>query len=183
MATRYRFGENHIPHFVTFAVINWIDALSRPIIKNIVVESLRFSIENKGLLLHAWVLMNNHVHLIISTSDNIKPEDVMRDIKKFTATQILKEIGQPEESRRNWMMWLFKEAGRKNSNNTHYQFWQQDNHPIVLPSQDIALQKLTYIHQNPVRAGIVYEPEHYVYSSAIDYCTNKSGLLPIERLI
>lgn len=183
MATRYRFGENHIPHFVTFAVVNWIDALSRPTAKDILVESLKFSIENKGLLLHAWVLMNNHVHLIISTKDNMKPEDIMRDIKKFTATQIIKEIDKPEESRRNWMMWLFKEAGRKNSNNTYYQFWQQDNHPIALPSQDIALQKLAYIHQNPVRAGIVYEPEHYIYSSAIDYRTEKSGLLPIERLI
>ncbi len=183
MATRYRFGENHIPHFVTFAVVNWIDALSRPAAKDILVESLKFSIENKGLVLHAWVLMNNHVHLIISTKDGTKPEDVMRDIKKFTATQIIKEIDRPEESRQNWMMWLFKEAGRRNSNNTHYQFWQQDNHPIALTTQHIAVQKLTYIHQNPVRAGIVYEPEHYIYSSAIDYCTNKNGLLPIERLI
>ena len=183
MATRYRFSEGHAPHFVTFAVINWVDALSRPAYKDILVESLRFSIVYKGLLLHAWVLMNNHVHLIISSAGENRPEEIMRDIKKYTSRQIIQALDNPMESRRSWMLWLFREAGRKNSNNTNYQFWQQDNHPIQLPTQDIAIQKLTYIHQNPVRAGIVYEPEHYIYSSAIDYCTNNEGLLPIERLI
>jgi hypothetical protein len=79
-------------------------------------------------------------------------------------------------------MWLFKSSGKINPNNEVYQFWQQDNHPIILTSQEMALQKLNYIHENPVRAGIVYEPEHYVYSSAIDYMADKNGLLPIGPL-
>jgi len=57
MATRYRFGDNSLPHFITFEVLNWID---------VVVDSLKYCIEEKGLILHAWVIMTNHVHLIAS---------------------------------------------------------------------------------------------------------------------
>ena len=66
MATRYRFGDSEISHFITFAVVNWIDALSRPSYKDIVVESLKYCQLEKGLRLHAWIIMSNHVHLIAS---------------------------------------------------------------------------------------------------------------------
>jgi REP element-mobilizing transposase RayT len=182
MATRYRFADCYIPHFITFSVVNWLDALSRPAYKDIVVNSLKYCINNKGLVVHAWVIMNNHVHMVISANGDEKLEDIVRDFKKFTASKLLAEIEQPAESRRSWMMWLFSAAGKINSNNTHYQFWQQDNHPIALTDKRIAQQKIDYIHNNPVRAGIVYAPEYYVYSSAVDYYQLKNGLLPIELL-
>ncbi len=182
MATRYRFTENHIPHFVTFATVQWIDALSRPIYKDIFVSSLKYSIENKGLKLHAWVIMNNHVHLIISSEDTALA-DIMRDVKKYTSVQIVKAIKENSgESRKNWMLWLFESAGKQNINNTNFQFWQQDSHPIALDNDKIARQKLDYLHDNPVRAGIVFEPQQYVYSSAGDYYTRQMGMLPIEPL-
>jgi putative transposase len=132
MATRYRFGDNDYAHFVTFSVIKWIDALSRPQYKDIVVASLKYCIQNKGLLLHAWVIMNNHVHLIISSKEN-KLEDIIRDLKRHTSKELLETIdNNPQESRKGWMMWLFKSAGAANSNNKNYQFWEQDNHPILL---------------------------------------------------
>ena len=77
-------------------------------------------------------------------------------------------------------MWLFKSAGAANSNNKDYQFWQQDNHPIILTSSEIAKQKLDYLHENPVRAGIVHEPQYYVYSSACNYYDTMPGMLPVE---
>jgi putative transposase len=183
MATRYRFGFNYAPHFVTFSVINWVDALSRPHYKDIIVESLKYCIAEKNLIVHAWVIMNNHVHLIISAKEDTKPENILRDLKKFTSKKLIEAIDDPHESRRSWMMWLFKSAGQANSNNTNYQFWQQDNHPIMLSESKMMQQKLNYIHENPVRAGIVFSPEHYVYSSAVDYYLNKEGLVPIELLI
>ncbi len=85
----------------------------------------------------------------------------------------------PEESRKNWMLWLFKEAGKKNSNNKNYQFWRQDNHPIELSTNQLMDQKLAYIHNNPVEAGIVDEPESYLYSSARDY-DGRRGLIKIN---
>lgn len=77
---------------------------------------------------------------------------------------------------------MFKRAGLKNANNKLYQFWQQDNHPIELTSVQMMQQKLDYIHENPVRAGIVYEPQNYKYSSALTYFEDKESLLPIERM-
>ena len=106
--------------------------------------------------------------------------DVLRDFKKFTATQILKSIENEPESRREWLLYMFKFYAKHNSDNRHYQFWQQDNHPIALWTLAVIWQKLTYIHDNPVRAGHVAEPWHYLYSSASDYYLNKKGLIDIE---
>ncbi len=102
MATRYRFGDNENAHFVTFSVVNWIAAFSREDYKEIVVESLRFCIEEKGLKLHAWVIMTNHIHLIISCKVGVKQADILRDFKKFTAKTIIKAIEEnPKESRKD----------------------------------------------------------------------------------
>jgi hypothetical protein len=76
----------------------------------------------------------------------------------------------PTESRKEWMLWMMKRAGLKNSNNKDYQFWQQDNHPIELYNYEMAKQKLDYIHNNPVEAGFVSKPEDWLYSSARNYC-------------
>lgn len=183
MATRYRFGESHVPHFVTTSVINWVDALSRPEHKDIIINSLKFCIENKGLVVHAWVIMNNHIHLVIRAGNDAPLADIMRDFKKHTAKKLLEAIDTPNESRKSWMMWLFSSAGKQNPNNHSYQFWQQDNHPIMLTKGVEIQQKIDYIHDNPVRAGIVYEPDGYMYSSAIDYYRQQPGLLPIETLL
>jgi len=76
------------------------------------------------------------------------------------------------------MLWLFKQAGKSNPNNSNFQFWQQDNHPEELISNDFIDQKLDYIHNNPVLSGLVDEPQHYRYSSARDYAGEK-GLLDL----
>jgi len=133
MATRYRFGDDEMPHFITTSVVNWIDVFSRETYKQILVESLQHCIDNKGLRLHAWV--------------------------------------------------MFKRAGERNGNNHTYQFWQQDNHPVELSTNEMMDQRLTYTHENPVTAGYVWEPQHYRYSSAIDYYTELTGLLPLELLL
>ena len=72
----------------------------------------------------------------------------------------------------------FNRAGKRNANNEIYQFWQQNNHPIELANIEMLQQRLDYLHQNPVEAGLVAIPEHYLYSSAIDYAGGK-GIIPI----
>ena len=183
MATRYRFGDNERPHFITFSVINWIDVFSRENYKEILVQSLQYCISNKGLILHAWVIMSNHVHLIASAKEDYQLTDIMRDLKKFTSKAINAAINENiQESRKDWLIWMFKRAGARNSNNDTYQFWQQDNHPIELTTNDMMEQRLNYLHENPVKAGYVWSAEHYKYSSAVDYYTDEKGLLPIELL-
>ena len=79
------------------------------------------------------------------------------------------------------MIRIFKEAGELNSRNTSYQFWKQDNEPKVIYTPEFAAQKLEYIHNNPVDAGIVEKAEEYIYSSARDYYYGKQcGLIKIE---
>lgn len=179
MSSKYRINDHQALHFVTFATIEWVDALSRPNYKDIIIDSLKYCQAKKGLVVYAYVIMNNHVHLIISACDGFNLSSILRDFKKHTSKTILKSIeDNNKESRKGWMLWLFRSAGTKNSNNTYYQFWQQDNRPIELSNNQMLDQRLNYIHQNPVAERTVNEPEHYVYSSAIDYSGGK-GLLDI----
>lgn len=72
MSERYKIYDDQIPHFITFTVVGWIDVFSREQYKDILCKSLIFCMENKGLRLHAWVIMTNHVHLIVSTEEGKK---------------------------------------------------------------------------------------------------------------
>jgi len=183
MSVKYKTGDNQLPHFLSFSVVEWIDALTRNEYKEIIVESLKHCIENKGLVLNAWIIMSNHVHLIGSAKIDFTISDILRDLKKFTSKQIFNTIkDNPKESRKEWMIYMFERAGKRNSNNKSFQFWQQDNHPIELTNPGILKQKMDYLHENPVRAGIVFKPQHYVYSSAVDYCTNQKGRILVEHL-
>ncbi len=78
---------------------------------------------------------------------------------------------------------MFKFYANFNCNNRNYQIWQQDNHPITLYSEKVIWEKADYIHNNPVRAGIVRKPEDYLYSSAANYKEQRSdGILEIDLL-
>ena len=111
---------------------------------DILLDSLQYCQKEKGLRIHAWCLMSNHVHLMISTKFGRHPSDALRDLKKFTSKKIIAAIADKEqpESRRGWMLWLFKQAGEANSKNKEYQFWQQENHPIELIINKFIDQKI-----------------------------------------
>lgn len=134
--------------------------------KDIVVDSLKYCNRHKGLEVYAWCLMSSHVHLVIGSSGE-PIEAILRDMKRHTFKIILKTIeDHNQESRKEWLLWMFKRAGSRNPNNETYQFWQQDNQPIALSNNQIMQQKLNYLHQNPVEAGIVKAPWKYQHSSA-----------------
>ncbi len=179
----YKIRNQSAIHFITFAVVEWVDVFTRKQYRDIVLDSLKHCQEEKELLLHCWCIMSNHLHLILSAK-NADLSDVLRDFKKFTSKEIVKTIEQNGiESRRDWMLRIFKEDGTKNSRNKTYQFWRQDNQPQELYSAAFIFQKVNYIHNNPVEAGIVEKPEHYLYSSAKDYFyTKKCGLLDLVFL-
>ena len=177
MSTKYKFHDPDGIYFISTSVVNWIDVFTRRLYKDIVVDSLKYCISKKGLLVYGYVIMSNHIHLIIARdpSGNLLP-DVLRDFKKYTAMNIIKAIREnSQESRKDWLLMMFEQAGHKNSNNTKYQFWQQDNHPIQLDG-NWGEQKLDYIHRNPVEAGWVNVPEEYFYSSARNYSKLESPM-------
>jgi len=126
--------------------------------------------------------MSNHIHLIAKAKTNFKLQYIIRDIKKFTSKQIIESIRlNDKESRKNWMLAIFKNAGKYNSNNKVYQFWQQNNKPIELYSNKVIDQKVNYIHNNPVKAGIVDFASDFKYSSATNYI-GKDGLIDVVVL-
>jgi putative transposase len=179
----YVIKDQNAIHFVTFSVVQWIDVFSRKSYADILVESLKYCHANKGLKIHAWCIMSNHVHLIISATAPHELSGILRDFKKFTSGQILKAIAENNhESRKKWMLWIFKKAGEKNNRNNDSQFWQKDNHPIECDTDEILETRLQYLHENPVRANIVRNEQDYIYSSGIDYYTDEKGLIEVDLL-
>ena len=100
-------------------------------------------------------------------------------LSTIVVPEIIKTIETQAESRREWLLYMFKYFAKKNTNNRTFQFWIQDNHPIALYHPNVIWQKLDYIHMNPVRAKIVENPVHYLYSSARDYQTDTKGLIEV----
>ncbi len=182
MSHKYKFRNPDGIYFITFSVVGWVDVFTRDIYRNIVIDSFNWCIKNKGLVVNAWVIMTNHIHMIVSKKGEQPLEAIMRDMKKFTSVKTIEEIKtNPVESRKDWMLRVFREAGESNPQNTKYQFWQHGNHPIELDNHKITEQKLEYIHNNPVEHGFSNEKECYNWSSAMDYAGVK-GLVEIELL-
>lgn len=173
MSRKYKINDQTKLYFVSFATVNWIDLFTRNEYKNILLDSLRYCQQNKGLEIYGWCIMTNHIHLIIGTT-GLEIQYILRDFKSYTSRMLREAIAEnPQESRKEWMVWMMERAGRKNSNNTDWQLWQQNNMPIELYTYQVTKQKLDYIHQNPVEAGFVVNSEDWLYSSAADYAGDK----------
>src|SRR5690606_27987948 len=124
MSNKYKFHNPDGIYFMTHTVVEWVDVFTRSIYKDILINSWKYCQHHKGLLIHTYVVMTNNVQMIISRDSHVLLESVMRDMKKFTSQKILKAIRQEPESRRNWMLNIFQQAGSENSNNTKYQLWK-----------------------------------------------------------
>jgi len=175
----YKIRDQSRPHFLTITVVDWIDVFSKEIYRKCVMDCFDFCIKNKGMVLYGYVIMSNHVHMIVQSNDG-KLSDLIRDFKKYTAKAILQKIQTEPESRKEWMLQMFKEAARQHRRNKNFQFWLNGNHPEEIYSDQFMWSKLDYIHLNPVRAGIVEKASHYIYSSANNY-VNDSGIIKIEK--
>lgn len=170
MSTGYQIEDPRAPYFLTFQIVDWIDVFTRKIYKDIIIDSFKYSIKNKGLQVFAYVIMSNHIHLI-SNSVNGNLSDIIRDIKKYTSKKIITTIYNLPESRREWMLNRFKFSASHIKANKNYQVWTHENHAVILYSNKFFEEKIEYIHNNPVRAGIVEKPEDYLYSSARNYAS------------
>jgi len=164
-------------YFLTCTVTDWVDVFTRPRYKHIITDSLSFCQERKGLNLYAWCLMSNHLHMIASADEDKHLSDILRDFKKYTSKEIVKAILENPESRRDWMIDRFQFKA-KFMKNVDYKFWQEGNEPKEIYSEEFLLQKIEYIHNNPVIAEIVDNPIDYKYSSACNYAGEK-GLVDV----
>lgn len=176
----YFITDQNATYSLTFTIVDWVDVFIRPVYKQIIVDSLNFCIEKKGLTVFCWCLMTNHLHLIAEAREGFKLSDIIRDFKKYTAYLILNAIQHEHESRKDWMLYRFEYAGKYLKRIKKYHFWQDGSHAVYLDTYkpEMFLQRFNYIHDNPVRAGIVDNAEEYLHSSARDYC-GKRGLVRV----
>ena len=151
------------------ATVNWIDVFTRRIYFEILEQSVSFCRKEKGMEVYAYCFMPSHVHFIFRSA-NEDPSGVLRDFKRHTSKELVSAIeNNPQESRREWLLWMFERAAKKKNNVSERQFWQHHNKPIELWSTKVIKQKIDYIHNNPVEAGFVTEPTQWKYSSARNF--------------
>ena len=170
MSNGYQIRNQESLYFMTFRIVDWVDIFTRVAYKEIVVDCLEYCINNKGLELFAYVIMSNHIHLIVRAKPGFINSNIIRDFKKYTAIQILEKMLEINESRKDWILKRFQFAAMKHKRNSTYQIWTHENHPVELTDNIRVDNALNYIHQNPIRAGIVKNSEDYIYSSASNYC-------------
>jgi putative transposase len=182
MSRKYKVRNPEGVYFVTSTVIGWVDLFTRPCYKDIIIDSLEFCVEKKGLNLHAFVIMTNHIHLLISAKDGFLLPNIMLDFKTFTSKRLIKEIKAINESRGVWLLNKFSFEANRNVRGKNYKVWQDGFHPIEILSTDMVYDKLEYIHQNPVVQRIVDNPKDYVYSSARNYA-DEIGEMEIDFII
>ena len=186
---RYLIHDQNACYFITMTIVYWIDIFSRKEYRDVIVESLNYCVDHKGLELHAWALMTNHLHIIgriIPNDDDMEDQRGMsaflRDFKKFTSKKMIKTMESIPESRKEWMLDKFSYAAKRTRRAKKYKIWKDDNHAIDLDHNGIdVMQKVDYVHNNPVVAGWVLEPDQYLHSSAMDY-TGKKGLVKVKVL-
>ncbi len=157
--------QDYYPEFITITCYEWKHILKEDNYKDIITDSLAFLVKTDRIKVHAFVIMSNHLHLIWQIQKGNKREEVQRDFLKFTSQQLLKRLRYENAN-------LLQELV-VNLKDRKYQVWQRNSLSIELRSKNVYNQKLNYIHNNPVKAGMCILEEEYKYSSAKFYLKNE----------
>lgn len=163
MRTHYKITEQDKPVFITSTIVEWIPVFTRKPYIEILINALTFCRQNKGLRLFAYVIMDNHFHLLIS-GEHLS--NTIKDFKRHTAREI---INLAENEKKFWLLQQFKFYRQVHKSDSNYQVWQEGFHPKQIFSEEMLRQKIEYIHHNPVRIGTVEKAEDWLYSSARNY--------------
>ena len=169
MSEKYKIWDPGKAYFLTLTVVGWIDVFTRKNHKITIIDSLKYCQKEKGLELFGYCLMPSHLHLLARAEGMFTLSDILRDFKKFTSKALIKQILSEPESRRDWMIEYFRDAGKELKGIKEFKFWQDGNHPEEISSNKFFDEKLEYIHNNPVKELIVERPEDYFFSSARNY--------------
>ena len=171
MRSRYLIHEPDRAHFVTCTIVEWLPLFASATCCDIVVRSLEYCRQHKALRVFGWVILDSHLHAILAAPDL---SAVLRDFKSYTARELLLQI---TSEGRDWLanQLHYYRAAHKAS---EYQVWQEGSHPQAILSDEMWRQKLEYLHNNPVKRGLVASPEHWRYSSAHEWL---EGAQPVLR--
>lgn len=169
MSDKYKIRDKEKAYFITITTVGWVDIFTRKEQKLLIVDYLKYCQQNKGLVIFAYSLMPSHLHMICKADDNFNLSEIIRDFKTFTSKNIIKQMNEEAESRREWMLEYFSNACCHLKGNQKYKVWQNGNQAKEIFSNKFLYEKLNYIHQNPVNDLIVAQPEEYLFSSARNY--------------
>jgi len=172
--SRYQIYNQQAPHFLTCTVLNWIPLFTRPATVEIVLEALRYRQENIGWKIYGYVILENHLHLIVQ-AENLALE--LPRFKSYTARQLIDHLKECGAERLLQQLAFFRKDHKRDRD---YQCWEEGSHPQLIENEQVLRQKLEYIHQNPVKRGYVDDPRHWRYSSARDYA-GQTGLIPVFK--
>src|SRR5687767_10461103 len=121
MSEKYKARDSDKIYFITFAVVHWVDVFTRREYKDLLLESLKHCQKEKGLEIYAWCFMSNHVHLALGSTGQFPVPDIVRDFKKYTSVAIVRAIAaNPQESRKDWMLEIFKDAAANSNKHQKY---------------------------------------------------------------
>ena len=163
MRSRYRVLERDFAHFVTGTTVGWLPVFTTAACCDILVQSFQYCRAHKALKLHAWVILDTHFHAIVAAPDLAR---VLADLKRHTARRIVEQL---QAERCDWLVEQLRCHRAPHKIESEHQVWQEGSHPQAIRSDAIMLQKLEYLHNNPVKRGLVASPEHWRYSSAHEW--------------
>lgn len=174
MARSYKIYDEHFPYFITTGITFGLPLFNDPAVTNTILENLAF-MRNKGKIrLTAFVIMENHIHLIL------QGEDLAAKISRFKSYSARRIIDFLKSRRRSRWLKRLKAVKSPYKTDREYQLWEESFHPKQIVGDKMMLQKIEYIHQNPVNRGYVDKPEHWRYSSARNYAGMES-LITVDR--
>jgi len=166
-------------YYVTTTIVGWQDVFtSRPYFE-VIVESLGHCMAHKNLHLHGYVIMPNHAHYIVSTGGAITLSNVMRDFNTHTSRKIT-DLLKKEQKRT--LLRVFHDAALRDARGNEFKVWQTGFHPIAIVEEEFFRQKLGYLHDNPVRKGLMERAEQWRYSSARNYLFGDHSVIRVECL-
>ena len=171
--SRYRIHSPADPHFLTCTVVNWITLFNDPGAVQIILDSWGFLQEKDRMRRYGYVILENHLHFI-ADSPNLAKE--VANFKSFTASRVLEFL---QERGRAFLLDQLQWSKEKHKADRTYQVWQEGSHPEMVFSDGMLVEKLQYMHYNPLRRGYVDDPTHWRYSSAGDYA-GKQGLIRLR---
>jgi putative transposase len=174
MRSRYRILERDFAHFVTGTTVAWLPVFTTAARCDILVQAFQFCRAHKDLKLYAWVILDTHFHAIVAAPNLTR---VLADLKRHTARQIIELL---EAERRDGLLRQLREERAPHKTESQHQLWQEGSHPQAIMSDAIMLQKLQYVHNNPVRRGLVAFPEHWRYSSAHEWLPGTTAELQCD---
>lgn len=153
------------PQFFTATILEWKPLLKDDCYKDIIIQSLKFLKEEGSIVIYSFVIMPNHIHLIWQIQDGYKLEHIQMRFLKFTAQQMKFKPSDTNDNQLNQFI--------VNAKDRKYQFWERNSLSIDLWTADVFMQKLDYIHNNPLQEKwkLTEFPEDYKYSSAKFYET------------